>query len=227
MSRKSCKMSVINEKTGVQKMPEYDNVYFSVYKTFILAYMLVCEWQFGEEQVAQEIEDKTIALLKEHGDAPIRMLLDRVKIVTRKVTNGEPIEGQEEFIAINRMVRECTGHRRYMSIAVEAYKACVILVVNGGDKDLTSGTVIREFINRILDAEFFKRHPLGAHHGGVSTEDFEMRLRKVRVCLEPYIEDKVVQIVKSERVDKLRKMPQKRASSPDFSLMDISMSDNS
>ncbi len=204
-------------------MTEYEQVYYSVYGKYIRAYMMLCEWIFGEQPIAEEIEEKTVELLRDIGDAPLRMILVRFKALSRRVSAGETINPREELTAIDRMAIEHEGPQRYKSIAAEAYKAYVIRAANGCYQTLQSDALVRSFVTGILTAEFFERHPLGAHYNGTSPAEYEARLRKVRLFFEPYVENMVVQIVKLESMQSLRKMPKNRANAHDFVHLDISM----
>ena len=204
-------------------MTEYDRVYFNVFGTYIVAYMMVCEWKLGVEPIAEEIEEKTIALLREYGEAPLCMILKRFKDISRRVTAGESINPMEEFTAIRRMARGNEGERRFALIAAEVYKSFITRATNGSVQALQIDALVRSFTCEILGAQFFERHPLGVHYNDISQSEYEARLRKVRHTLEPYIEYMVAQIVKSESFQTLHKMPKRRANAPDFGHLDISM----
>ncbi len=204
-------------------MPDYDNVYFGVYKTFTRAYMQLCEGRFSEVDVAAEIERKFRELLKRFGNPAICMLIDGANSVARAISSGEAIDEAREFRRIDRLARDCEGNRDFASIAVDAFKACVRDNRLAGFESLVHETVIHKFLWDVLDAYFFERHQLGRHHNDISSEYFETRLAAARANLESYVDYIVAQIVKCENADTLRKLSKKRANSPDFSQMDIAL----
>ena len=91
------------------------------------------------------------------------------------------------------------------------------------DYYIVKTAVVREFANRLLDAEFNESMPPVHHHMNASSEDIEKRLFEAEPNIESQLAHIVDQMVRHDTAEKLRKKPAKRKSSQDFSTMDISL----
>jgi hypothetical protein len=220
------KINNIVRYIGVKNMPDGDVVYHGVSRGFAGAYKEFCEAYFNNEQVAGKIAKALRKTVKQYGNPPIQLVLNTVEGVTSQLIRGMSIDYVQEGYIIDQSARESMGHRRGMPLAVDACKACVRQVAEARDHNMTKVVVIREYVNRVLDADFFEHLPLLSHHHNVHPEVLEQRLHQIRPYLDLEIERIVAQIAKAERVDRLRKTSKERKAELDFSQMDIAMPGN-
>jgi len=116
------------------------------------------------------------------------------------------------------------GHRRGISLAIDACKEYVIQVCDGVSTQPTVTSVIRSYIKRVLDADFYEHLPLLNHYNHTDPQVIEARVEELRPYLDAEVELIVSQIKKSARVDHLRKQSRDRERQmPDFGDMDIAV----
>ena len=205
-------------------MPDGDVVYYGVGRTFATAYKEVCEGYFDEDHVAARVGKALRKTLKRYGNQPVTLTLDTYADISDAIGHGVGIDPAEEGYLIDERARQLMGHRRGTAIAIDACKEFAMQLNADDSTPATETVVVRNYVRRVLDAEFFERLPLVDHHNGVDPSVVENRIRKMHPNLELEIENIVSQIVKSGRVDHLRKRRRKdKESKPDFSQMDISM----
>ncbi|MCB9437331.1 MAG: hypothetical protein H6673_10125 [Anaerolineales bacterium] len=204
-------------------MPDGDVVYHVIGRQFGGAYNALCESFYTHEQVAAKISKALRKMLKHYGNPPIQLVMRTVTEVSDALMNGLSIDVEQEGYLIDQLARELMGHRRATPLAVDACKWCVIEAIHGNSDAISEVVVVREYINRVIDADFFEHLPLLNHHNDISPEAIEKRLRQVRPYLDREIEHMVAQIVRLGCVDSLKKRRQKRVAKLDFSEMDIAM----
>lgn len=205
-------------------MPDGDVVYHGVGRGYAGAYNELCEGYFSDEQVAGKIAKALRKGLKRYGNQPITLVTQTFADVSDAVARGTGIQSTQESYLIDQTARELMGHRRGTPLAVDACKEYVMQVCAGAGNSLTVVSVIRGYVSRVLQADFYEHLPLLNHHNDISSEVVDQRIQQVRPHLDVEIEKIVAQIAKTGRVDRLRKEPRDRTKSqPDFSGMDISM----
>lgn len=205
-------------------MPDGDVVYHDVRRGYAGAYKELCEGYFNDEKVAGKIAKALRGSLKRYGNQPIALVSRTFADVSSAVASGAAIQPTQESYQIDETARELMGHRRGTPLATDACKEYVMRVCDGTGSDLTFVSVIREYVSRVLQADFYEHLPLLNHYNDVSPAFIEQRLQQVQPHLDLEIERIVSQIVKAGRVDRLRKEPRNRAiPQPDFSGMDVSM----
>lgn len=205
-------------------MPDGDVVYHGVGRGYAGAYNELCEGYFSDEHVAGKIAKALRKSLKRYGNQPITLVTRTFADVSGAVASGAVIQPTQESYQIDQVARELMGHRRGTPLAVDACKEYVMRVCDGTGQAMTVISVLRGYVSRVLQADFYEHLPLLNHHNDIAPEIVDERLQKVRPHLDLEIERMVAQIVKTGRVDRLRKEPRDRTNSqPDFAGMDISM----
>lgn len=205
-------------------MPDGDVVYHGVGRGYAGAYNELCEGYFSNEQIAGKIAKALRKGLKRYGNQPITLVIQTFADVSDAVARRTEIQPTEESYQIDQAARELMGHRRGTPLAVDACKEYVMQVCAGSGTNLTVVSVIRGYVSRVLQADFYEHLPLLNHHNDIPSEVVDQRIQQVRPHLDVEIEKIVAQIAKTGRVDRLRKEPRDRIKpQPDFSGMDISM----
>lgn len=205
-------------------MPDGDVVYHHIGRGYAGAYNELCEGYFSDEHVAGKIAKALRKSLKRYGNQAITLVTQTFVDVSGAVASGAIIHPAQESYQIDQAARKFMGHRRGTPLAVDACKEYVMRVCDDTRHSTTVATVLRGYVSRVLQADFFEHLPLLNHHNDITPEKVNARLQQVRPHLDLEIERIVAQIAKTGRVDRLRKEPRDRANSqPDFSGMDTSM----
>jgi|GEM_PF-1899160 len=205
-------------------MPDGDIVYFGVSPSYAKAYKALCQSYFTPEQVAKITAKAMRKGLNRYGNPPLSLITQTFSGIADAIATGTPIHPAEESYMIDDMARTLQGHRRGIPLAVDTCKAYVMKVCQDDADPSSIKTSIREYIQRVLDADFIECLPLLKHHNDVDPEFVEQRLEQVRPYLALEVERIVAQLAKNPDVTALRKA--RRASTepePDFAIMDISM----
>jgi hypothetical protein len=208
-------------------MPDGDVVYHGVGRGYAGAYKELCEGYFSDQHVAGKIAKALRKSLKRYGNPPVTLAIQTFSDVSSAVASGVTIDPAQESYQIDQTAREQLGHRRGTPLAIDACKEYVMQVCDGSGDGLTVISVIRGYVSRVLQADFYEHLPLLNHHNDVAPEIIEQRLQQVRPHLDMEIERIVAQIAKSGRVDRLRKERRDNTlPEPDFSGMDVAMPGN-
>jgi hypothetical protein len=208
---------------GVIGMPDGDVVYHGVGRGYAGAYKELCEGYFNDEHVAGKIANALRKSLKRYGNQPITLVTQTFSDVSDAVARGVSIDATQESYQIDQTARELMGHRRGTPLAIDACKEYVMQVRDDMSPQPTAVTVIKNYVIRVLDADFFQHLPLLSHHNNTDPQMVEERLQQIRPYLDAEVERMVAQIAKSGRVDRLRKQAREQGGMPDFSNMDIAV----
>ena len=204
-------------------MPDVDIVHESVPQKYWNAYKQLCEGLLTPEELSEAITKALRETLKDEGKAPSELIFESLRSAFGAAGIGMPID----VVAAGRMIDQLAGRSlaqsRYVYLAVEAFKAGLTQATNLHDYEVVKKAVSREYVSRLLDADFIERLPPAEHHMNASPEDISARL----LAAEPHIDSQLAhivdQIVRHETVETLQKKPAKQSASPDFSSMDISL----
>ncbi len=205
-------------------MPDGDVVYYGVGRGYAGAYNELCEGYFSDEHVAGTIAKALRKSLKRYGNQPVTLVIQTFADVSSAASSGVVIQPVQESYQIDETARQLMGHRRGTPLAADASKEYVMQVSQGIGHTVTVVSVLRGYVSRVLQADFYEHLPLLNHHNDVAPEIIDQRLEKVRPHLDAEIERIAAHIAKTGRVDRLRKEPRDHATpQPDFAGMDISM----
>jgi hypothetical protein len=208
-------------------MPDGDVVYHGVGRGYAGAYNELCEGYFSDQHVAGKISQALRKSLKRYGNPPVVLVIQTFAEVSKAVSGGATIVPTQESYQIDQTARELMGHRRGTPLAADACKEYMMRVCDGLGEGMTIGFVLRAYVSRVLQADFYEHLPLLNHHNDIDPEIVEQRLQKIRPYLDVEIERIVAQIVKTRRVDRLHKERRPSTSpEPDFTGMDVSMPGN-
>ncbi|MBE7512726.1 MAG: hypothetical protein HS103_07910 [Anaerolineales bacterium] len=161
-------------------MPDGDVVYHGVGRGYAGAYNELCEGYFSDEQVAGKIAKALRKGLKRYGNQPITLVTQTFADVSDAVARGTGILSTQESYQIDQTARELMGHRRGTPLAVDACKEYVMQVCAGAGNSLTVVSVIRGYVSRVLQADFYEHLPLLNHHNDISSEVVDQRIQQVR-----------------------------------------------
>jgi hypothetical protein len=205
-------------------MPDGDVVYHGVGRGYAGAYHELCEGYFSDEHIAGKIAKALRKSLKRYGNIPITLITQTFAEIASVVASGGIVQPMQESYRIDEAARELMGHRRGAPLSADACKEFAMQVGEGTVNPTTITPVIRGYVRRTLQADFYEHLPLLNHHNDMNPKEIEQRLQDIRPYLDIEIERLVGQIAKTGQVDRLRKEPRNRVQSqPDFSGMDVSM----
>ena len=208
-------------------MPDGDVVYHGVGRGFQSAYQQLCEGYFDEEHVAANIAKALRKQVKRYGNQPIALIGQTCSGLSASVASGSPIEYGEASRQIDDVARYLMGHRRGTPLAMEACKEYLLEMNAGAITEVMPTDVLRNYVSRVLLADFWEHLPLLNYHNGVEPEVIEERLERVRPYVEAEIEFMASQIAKTGKVDRLRKLSHAPASTPpDFESIDVSLANS-
>ncbi|HUN06262.1 MAG TPA: hypothetical protein PLQ56_06660 [Aggregatilineales bacterium] len=209
-------------------MPDGDKVYYGVSREFAEAYGVLCDGYFGEEQIAVKIAKGLCIRLKRYGNPSIDLVNYVYADLSGAMASGIVIQAEEESYSIDQLARTLMGHRRGIPLAVDACKSYVMRIAEDNHREMDVVTLLRTYVLRVLEADFYERLPLLNHRNDVTQEFIEDKLERVRPYLELEIERVVSHIVKNGRVDGLRKKSRDRGKGkPNFEAMNILMPESS
>ena len=204
-------------------MPDVDIVQERVTRKFKRAYEQLCEGFLSYEELSEVIAKALRNTLKKEGNPPIELIFYALRRVFDEGAGKKPINNIDAGFLIDHLASESMSNPRYTAIAQDAFKAGVERSKNLQDQTDMSNEVVREYVTRVLAADFYKSMPLTNHYNGVSTQEINERLQQVYPHVEHEIAYIVKQIVRDESATRLRKKRKKRNSNPNFGDMDISM----
>ena len=204
-------------------MPDGDVVYYGVSPAGTSAYKALCQ-NLSTEYQAGMLAKFIRKTLKEYGNPPLSLAAYTAADVANVVSAGGILYAAQESCLIDETACELHGHRRGMELSVDACKACVMMGVDTDRAPFLMGDMLREYMVRILYADFVERLPLLNHHNDIPPDMIDQRLERLRPHLDLEIERMVAQLVKKPDVRSLRK---ERSASPKpasaFDTMDISL----
>lgn len=205
-------------------MPDGDVVYHGVGRGYAGAYKELSEGYFSDEHIAGKIANALRKSLKTYGNQPVALVTQTFSDVSSAVASGVSIDATQESYQIDQTARELMGHRRGTPLAIDACKEYVMQVCDGVSPQPTPVSVIRNYVMRVLDADFYEHLPLLSHHNDTDPQVIAERLQRIRPYLDLEVERIVAQIAKSGRVDHLRKEKRDQEQSmPDFGEMDVAV----
>lgn len=204
-------------------MPDGDVVYYGVSPAGASAYNALCQ-DLSSEYQAGMLAKFIRKTLKQYGNPPLSLAAHTAADVANAISAGGTLNAAQESCLIDESARELHGHRRGMELSVDACKACIMIGVEIDRASFLMGDMLREYMVRVLYADFVERLPLLNHHNDISPDMIDQRLERLRPHLNREIERMVAQLVKKPDIRSLRK--ERSASpkpAPDFDTMDISL----
>ena len=204
-------------------MPDGDVVYHGVGRGYIAPYKELCEGRFSDEQIAADLAKSLRNGLKRYGNPPVNIIFETVDDLAQGVERGIHLDVSEESRQIDDCAHRMMGHRRGMPIAVDACKSLMLASAAGEGTEQALHDTVRDYIERVLNADFVERLPLHNLHDKADPEEVAQRLKRVLHHLVPEIDSMVANIVKNQNVDGLRKRPSQKQPPPDFSQIDVSL----
>ena len=204
-------------------MPDVDIVHDQVKPKFRAAYRQLCERTRSVEEQSESIAKGLRNTLKKDANSAVEFILRTLTRAAEEFDVDKPDFGVALSRFIDGCARECVTNSRYKSLAVEALKACLKHGENLQFTNHNARESIRDFVNRVLAADFVESMNLIYHHSGASSEDIRESLQEAEPHLEREIEYIVSQILRKGSAAKLRKRPKRRGPKPDFSEEDISI----
>jgi len=205
-------------------MPDGDVIYYHVGKHFATPYKALCDDAYEDkpDEVAEMTGTGLRNRLKRYGQQPILL----IQKITQQLHQGfgQPINFEQESIYVDQIALELMGNKRGISLATEACKEIAFQLSTAESIAYQNDMVIKKYIDRILEADFFERIPLLIHHDGIDHEIFQKRLVSMKNFLAPKVEHIIYQLEQAWDVNKLRKKRAVAFTADDFEKMDMSLS---
>jgi hypothetical protein len=202
----------------VSKMPDGDVVYHKVGGGYTDVYHALCQEHYSAEQVANMLAAALQRGLKRYGYQSINLLMTTFEDVSSALAKGTGLDATQESFIIDDVARGLMGHRRGIPLAIDACKDYVLSLAEGTISQPNAYEMVRNYVKRVLAADFYERLPLTHHYDNADPVRVERRLEQVRQYLDGNITSIVAHIVNKRRVDRF---PKVRVDTPDFANTNI------
>lgn len=164
-------------------MPDGDRVYGGLTQEYEKPYEQVCEGHFSFEEIAHNLLAAVRGDIRRNGPAPIELLrqvADHLNQLPHEPLLKPTINWEQESRDIERLARQIHGPRRAIDIALDASKKYLRTFQYGHDKQEHDRMLLQGYMERVYEANFEGRVPLGNHPYGVDQAAIDERLEAIR-----------------------------------------------
>lgn len=168
-------------------MPDGDQVHPGLTRPYQKVYKQICEGQFNDESLAEEVIDALRCQLGKVGDKPaqvIARIAAHLDAISKQplLTNWREVSSE-----IEQIVAQGGISKRVSAQIIDASKGLLYAIRTGNEVSNFKIQLMEHTLNRIYTAEFEERVPMVHHHNGVSDRFIKSRLEAMR----PHIEEKL------------------------------------
>lgn len=176
-------------------MPDGDIVHNSLGWRYQKVYKEVCDGQYRESDLAEEVIRAVCKDIQDAGNQIIEFLQQVgeqcQQILGRRMF--EQINWQKESAQVDELARPIRANRRFKTLAVDACKELLQDLRNGGNASKCHIDLVQKYIWNVYVAQFLEKVPLTpAHYQEASRESIGERLALMKPCvqerLQPYAE---------------------------------------
>lgn len=187
-------------------MPDGDRIYGKLTQAYEKPYEQICEGYFNDDIIAWNVLDAVKGDLKRYGEEPIvliRQVVQRIQVLPREPLLKLTVDWNRERQGIERFARMSKGNRRGLDLAVEACKRYLHeLQFCSGAADHTFA-LVEAYMQRVYEANFEERMPLGEHHNGVDQSMVYTRLEVLRPLVLNGLSGFASQVARRGKVSRL------------------------
>lgn len=194
-------------------MPDGDRVYRKPSRRYLSAFMQLAEGQSFEE-VAWRIADGLTKDIRDYGEGPRRLTVKAAQLcqdIAEELNQGSNIDWPEASWGIDHEAQQIWGHRRGISLAIEACKEHLLEFQESQAAAAFQLNLLRRYIWRIYDANFAEHLPLDSLEFSYDPVQIQAQLTELRPYMIRYVEDLARRIEQHESVVGLQrpKRPEK------------------
>ena len=145
-------------------MPDVDIVRENVPRKFRRVREELCKGDLSPEDLSELVAKALRKTLKDEGRSPSELIFKSLKCAFSDGGIGVPIDVAAAGHLIDELASTSFSRSRYVSLAVEAFKAGLTQATNLHDYGVVKKAVICEYVTRLLDADLKECMPPVHHH---------------------------------------------------------------